>query len=369
MHFSFLLLLYYGMLKGRMTSDMKQLSLILVFCSLGTAALAGAEDTAAPEAPALPKLIYCSNGVYSLLEAASVGNHEVLSERIAENCNVNQKDELGNTALHLATRNGHFDCIKTLLKSGADTTITDAGGNTAAQLTKSKKALRLINKYMAYREEEMELCDRVNAGDFEALFKALKKKRFNPDILDRENQLSLLMLVCRQKNTEVVEALIKAGANVNFISPDSRSVLHKAVDTDHGEIIRALLKAGAEPLARAGNQATALHDAVWSNRQESIKALLPAYKEQNYSPAGGYNGTPINLAIDRGHAQAVQLFIDAGIDLNDNKNGEPPLIHAAAAGKRHMVELLLKAGADKNTRARNGKTARDVATGEARSIL
>lgn len=349
-----------------MTFDMKQLSLILAFCGLSSAVPSEANDILPAE---LPGLIYRSNGVYSLLEAASEGNLEVLSARIAENCNVNQKDELGNAALHLATQNGHIDCIESLLKAGADTMLTNAEGKTADQLTKSKKAIRLINKYMAYREEEMELCDRVNAGDMQMLFKALKKKQFNPNILDRENKLSLLMLVCRQKHTDAVKALIGVGANVNYISPDSRSVLHKAVDADNGDIIRSLLKAGADPMAKASNQATALHDAVWSNRQESIKALLPAYKEQNFSPPGGYNGTPVNLAIDRGHTQAVKLFIDAGIDLNDNKHGEPPLIHAAATGKRQMVELLLNAGADKNARDCNGKTARDVASGEAGNLL
>lgn len=348
-----------------MAFDMKQLLLTLAFSSLSSTIPAVAND--AP--PVLPDLIYRSNGVYSLLEAAEVGKLEVLSARIAENCNINQKDEHGNTALHLAARNAHFDCIRALLKAGADTMMTNAEGKRADQLTKSKKELRLIKNYMASREEEMELCDRVNAGDIEALFQALKKKPFNPNILDRENNLSLLMLACRQKHAEAVKALIGAGANVNFISPDSRSVLHKAVDADNGDIIRALLKAGANPMARASNKATALHDAVWSNRLESIKALLPAYKEQNFSPPGGYNGTPVNLAIDRGHPQAVKLFIDAGIDLNDNKNGEPPLIHAAATGKRPMVELLLNAGADKNARDCNGKTARDVATGEAGNLL
>jgi imidazoleglycerol phosphate synthase cyclase subunit len=124
-------------------------------------------------------------------------------------------------------------------------------------------------------------------------------------------------------------------------------VLHKAILRNDAGIIKALLDGGADPMFRAGNQAVALHDAVWERKHESIKALLPAYKNINYSPDGGFNGTPINLAIDRNFADIVQLFIDAGIDLRDNRNGELPLVHAAITGKADCIKVLLKAGADK----------------------
>jgi ankyrin repeat protein len=146
-------------------------------------------------------------------------------------------------------------------------------------------------------------------------------------------------------------------------------VLHKAILRNNADIIKALLDGGADPMLRAGNQAVALHDAVWERKHESIKALLPAYKDINYSPAGGFNGTPINLAIDRNFADVVQLFIDAGINLNDNKNGDLPLVHAAIAGKAECIEVLLKAGADKNARDKNGKTAKEAAAESVRHLL
>lgn len=349
---------------------MKQSSIILAAMLLGQPIIAATDSTATTGATGkLPDLIYRSNAIYSILEAAGAGKAGIIEARIKEGCNVNQIDEWGNTALHLAARAGSAECVKLLLKAGADAMIPDAEGKLASQVTSSRKISKMLKNAMAAREEEIALYEKISAGDEEALKAAAKKKSFNPDMLDKDNKVPLLTRLCMNKDEAGVKALIKAGANVNYVAEDSRAILHKAVDADHAGIITLLLKAGADPFARAGNQAVPLHDAVWSARTESIKALLPVYKDVNYSPPGGFNGTPINLAIDRNFGHVVQLFIDAGINLNDNSRGELPLIHAAKAGKAEIVTQLLKAGADKNARNKDNKTARDLAAESVRHLL
>lgn len=318
----------------------------------------------------LPDLIYCSNGVYSILEAAAAGNTEVLQARIAEGCDVNQKDEEGNTALHLAARRNSAENLAMLLKKGADPMVEDAAGKTAAQLASSKKAIRILRGAMAARNKEIELCDKVTAGDMDTLEAALGSKRFNPNMLNKDNSKSLLILICEKGNISMARKLIKAGADVNYAAPNGRSVLHHAVDVDNAELVSMLLEAGANPMAPSRNSATALHDAVWSRRMSSIAALLPAYKSVNFSPDGQHNGTPIGLAIGRGFTDVVRLFIEAGIDLNDTKYLKNlPLHQAAESGRREMVELFLKAGASKSQKNRAGKTAGDVAAPAVRNLL
>lgn len=353
-----------------MVSGMKRISLFMTALLLcGITQAAPGKNKKESQASPLPALVYRSNGVYSVIEAAAAGNSTVLKARLAEGCDVNVADEHGNTALHHAVLADSTNCVKILTQAGADTLSSNAQGKTPAQLSKSGKVTGLLKKAIAKRSREIELCKQVSEGNLQALKEAMQKPGFNPDMLDKENRLSLLMLVVARKDADMVKALLKAGANANFVSPDSRSVLHKAVDSDNAEIITALLKAGADPMAKASNKAVPMHDAVWSARTESVKALMPAYKDQNFSPPGGFNGTPINLAIDRGHPHVVQLFIDAGIDLNDNRHGEPPLVHAAATGKAGMVSLLLKAGADKNARDSQGRSAVDAATSAVRHLF
>jgi ankyrin repeat protein len=211
---------------------------------------------------------------------------------------------------------------------------------------------------MVQRRLEIEICHAVAKGNLQPLRTVLNnpQRKFNPNILDESNSMSLLMLACSQGDVELVKTLIAAGADVNYISANRRSVLHIAVDHNQPAVVTALLQAGANPMQQAANSAMPLHDAVWSNRVECVKALLPAYKSINYSPDGAHNGLPLNLAIDRGWSTIVQLFIDTGMDLNTCKYGTPPLIHAAASGKANIVQQLLRAGADVNAHDAQGLT-------------
>ena len=348
---------------------MKRENYFLTTLIVGSIAAVAHPCEAAGQDEALPDLVYRSNGVYSVLEAAAAGNEGVLQARIREGCNVNQVDEEGNTALHLAARAGKVNCIKLLLHAGADPMMQGPGGKTALDWATSQKAARVLEAAMAARSREVKLCEHVQAGNFQALESALEQKGFNPNFMNSDNTRSLLMIVCGKGKVDLAKQLIQAGADVNFVAPDTRSVLHVAVDADNAAIIPALLAAGANPMVQAGNGATPLHDAVWSRRKESVRALLPAYKDINFSPDGRHNGIPIGLAIGRNFPDMVQLFIDAGMDLNDPELPNQPLIHAARNGRREIVEMLLKAGADKNIRNREGKTAKDVAKGSILNLL
>lgn len=336
-------------------------------------ALAAAEN--APQqstAPApLPNLIYRSNGVYSIPEAAEAGNVEVLAARIKEGANVNQIDEHGNCPLHLAAQKNATECLALLLQAGADPLVRNAEGKTAIQLVTAPDTVRVLRDAMAQRRLEIEICRAVANGNLRPLRTVLNnpQRKFNPNILDESNSMSLLMLACSQGDVELVKTLIAAGADVNYISAKRRSVLHIAVDHNQPAVVTALLAAGANPMQQAGNSAMPIHDAVWNNRVECVKALLPAYKSINYSPDGAHNGLPLNLAIDRGWTTIIQLFIDAGMDLNTCQYGTPPLIHAAASGKVNIVQQLLRAGADVNARSQNGQTAKDVAAPAVRHLF
>ncbi|MDR2102080.1 MAG: ankyrin repeat domain-containing protein [Treponema sp.] len=65
-----------------------------------------------------------------------------------------------------------------------------------------------------------------------------------------------------------------------------------------------------------------------------------------------YNEGSLENCIREGQAQALVLFLEAGFSPNiRNKSGVPLLSLAARTGNRHMVNILLKAGAEVNLRA------------------
>lgn len=67
----------------------------------------------------------------SVVAACTEGNIELLRELLKQECNPNESDSRGRTALHLAAARGRDDILNVLLTSGVDTSATDAFGNTA----------------------------------------------------------------------------------------------------------------------------------------------------------------------------------------------------------------------------------------------
>ncbi len=62
---------------------------------------------------------------------------------------------------------------------------------------------------------------------------------------------------------------------------------------------------------------------------------------------GGWNSTPLHVAIYRERPEEVRVLLDAGADPNaEGEYGERPLQVAVNCGNAEIVERLLRAGAD-----------------------
>jgi len=88
------------------------------------------------------------NGATALHTAAHTNNVDILRRIIdallAEREDLNRQDGHGRTALHLAAEGGMVNSVTLLLQRGADSTIQDADGNTAADLTSSPELRALF---------------------------------------------------------------------------------------------------------------------------------------------------------------------------------------------------------------------------------
>lgn len=322
----------------------------------------------------LPAVMYRSNAVYSLYEAAAAHAPEVISARLSEGAAVNLPDEQGNTALHIAAKANDNTIVQLLLNGGADPMAKDAKGRIPSALTTAVNCRSTLARAEALRAEEIKLSERILAHDLDAVHQAMRA-RLNPSAFAADGTNTLLMLAVRENQPEIVKALLTAGANPNVLSPDHQySVLHVAVQSGRADMIPELLAAGADALHPAENGATALHDAVWNGDTAAVRALLPAYRACNFIPVEGGQPAPIAMAISHGNAAIVKLILDAGFDPNKKGTGkrraDDPALHTAAkAGNAAIVKMLLEAGADKNAVNYDGQTAAEVAAPEVAGLL
>ena len=344
----------------------KQVGLMIALGAMGIMPVyaAGGEDDA------LLKWLRRSNAVYSPLEAAEYGSVVQMEDAVMEEpLQVNAVDELGRTALHIAAGKGKTEAVKILLEAGADSAACDADGKLPLDVAQGDEVKQLLVAAGEVRAKELQLCKDVQAGNVAAV-KAALAAGVNADALSADKRGTVLCVAVLSKNAEIVKELLSAGADANFVNSFQKSVLHVAAVNADGEVIRALLAAGADPMHPGNNGATPLHDAIWSRNTRAVEALIPAYAECNYTSDGKGNGYPITMAIVGNRADYVQMFINAGMNLNAKCFAKCPLLHLAVMHDRvFMVKMLLDAGADRNAVDEHGKKAVDYAKGEAYELL
>ncbi|CAI5684808.1 unnamed protein product [Oreochromis niloticus] len=175
-----------------------------------------------------------------------------------------------------------------------------------------------------------------------------------------DNGQTPLMLAAEQGSLEIVQELIRRGANVNLDDVDCWSALISAAKEGHVEVVKELLENSAYIEHRDMGGWTALTWAAYKGRVEVTKLLLE--HGANPNTTGQYSVYPIIWAAGRGHADIVKLLLQNGAKVNcSDKYGTTPLIWAARKGHFDCVMHLLENGADVDQEGANSMTALIVA--------
>ncbi|XP_051908753.1 kinase D-interacting substrate of 220 kDa B isoform X2 [Hippocampus zosterae] len=175
-----------------------------------------------------------------------------------------------------------------------------------------------------------------------------------------DNGQTPLMLAAEQGSLEIVQELIRRGANVNLDDVDCWSALISAAKEGHVEVVKELLENSAYIEHRDVGGWTALMWASYKGRVEVTKELLE--HGANPNTTGQYSVYPIIWASGRGHADVVKLLLESGAKVNcSDKYGTTSLIWAARKGHFQCVTHLLENGADVDQDGANSMTALIVA--------
>uniref|UniRef100_A0AAQ5ZBN1 KAP NTPase domain-containing protein n=1 Tax=Amphiprion ocellaris TaxID=80972 RepID=A0AAQ5ZBN1_AMPOC len=175
-----------------------------------------------------------------------------------------------------------------------------------------------------------------------------------------DNGQTPLMVAAEQGNLEILQELIRRGANVNLDDVDCWTALISAAKEGHVEVVRELLENNANLEHRDMGGWTALMWAAYKGRTDVAQLLLE--KGANPNITGQYSVYPIIWAAGRGHAEIVHLLLQHGAKVNcSDKYGTTPLIWAARKGHYESVMHLLANGADVDQEGANSMTALIVA--------
>jgi ankyrin repeat protein len=250
----------------------------------------------------------------------------------------------GDTALVVAVEMGDVPMVKLLLGVGAEPNrVIDVKDNGVG-----------IYSHSLLRQA-------VTEGNIEIVELLLKAgANVNEEhIFDNSNSRKIvigtaLQAACKSNDQELVRLLLTAGAKINALGTSvlvAKTALQTAAAEGHLDLVRALLDAGADINAPAagGTGMTALQAAVKHGDTEVVQLLLDSGADVN-APAGYFGRTALEAAADYGGYDLVKLLLDAGADANGQDSGSTPLGYAIPQGCRLTTELLLDFHVDVNQR-------------------
>jgi ankyrin repeat protein len=168
-------------------------------------------------------------------------------------------------------------------------------------------------------------------------------------------------------NTAAIRILLKAGADCNARTRDGFTPLTVAAANAHLDAFNELLRYGAEThLDDDAQNRTVYHFAAHGGSAAIIRAIaesVPALKVG--AVAGGY--TPLMMAAENGHVDAVRALIGVGADPQGTGTRGGTALHVAAQAARvEVMDVLLRAGADVDQATTGGVTPLMLAAGRGR---
>jgi ankyrin repeat protein len=233
--------------------------------------------------------------------ASKEGDVDKVREILATGINPDLVEPVnGDTALIVASRAGKIECVRELIRSGADVNIQSKHGTTA------------------------------------------------------------LMYASSAGKIECIKELINLGADVNFQNKDGMTALMVASQSGKLELIKELLRLGADINIQNKHGGNALMSATYGDKIECLKELVRLGVDINIQDKKGYTAL---MWASQNAIECLKELITLGADVNiQNEDGVTALMLAAKLHRLECLDELIKAGADINHKSLDGKTALQCAT-------
>jgi ankyrin repeat protein len=294
-----------------------------------------------------------------------------------------------------AAERGDRAGVRTLLGKGADANLGQVDGMTALHWATYRDDLETA-RLLVQAKADVKLANRYGVAPLslacvngnEAMVELLLGAGADPNTKLGGDETAL-MTAARTGKIGPVKALLGRGADVDARERRGQTALMWAAAEGHAEVAEELLRAGADFRTPLPSGFTPLFFAVREGRLDVVRVLMRAGADVNEamqprrsSGRAPSKGTaPLILAVENGHFELAAALLEAGADPNDQRSGftalhtltwvrkpsrgddesgDPAPIGSGNMTSLRLVDVLVKHGADVNTRLKKGTSGRGV---------
>ncbi|KAK6357883.1 hypothetical protein TWF730_007240 [Orbilia blumenaviensis] len=216
--------------------------------------------------------------------------------------------------------------IKLLLKSG--TSIFWKAGGVHTALYRAASHGRLENVRLILKEAQRRVC-------LPALLEEADKMGRTP-----------LWMAAANGSIEVVELLLKYGAEMFVLNTIHRSPMHAAALFGQSQMILYLVSAGFSVNDCDHTRYQPLHLAVQNNHYDAARTLIELGAPINAKNVHGWSSLEEAAFLAADNVEMVKLLLDNGADIESyDSDGISPLNRAVIAGNKEVARELLARGA------------------------
>ena len=226
----------------------------------------------------------------------------------------------------------------------------------------AKILLKIRSIIESTKSEARKIEEAVEASDLETVKRLIKRKKIDPNQIKYiEHHFTLLHLAARHsKDSRVIEALIKAGTDINTKDLEGDTALHIAARFNNEPATRALIEGGGDLTIQNNWGETALHIAANKNFRDIAKVLIETKNKNILIIKNNQGDTALFIAV-RGNFRSLakDLTEDTPLSVQD-KQGNTVLHLAIKENFRDIVKDLIEANAPLAIKDTQGKTPLDL---------
>ena len=229
------------------------------------------------------------------LYEASVQNHADVVRVLIDVGTDLEKPYAGGSSLLFACMGGCLDVVKMLVQAGAELRVTDNHYGRTCLITAAKKGRTETVRYLVGLGQVD--VDQADGNHNTALHVAVEKNHADvvrvlidagADIEKPYEGGSPLLFACMGGCLDVVKMLVQSGAKLHVTDHYGRTCLITAAEGGHTEIVRYLVGLEQVDVDQAdGNHNTALHVAVEKNHADVVQVLIDAGADKMPSVGSG----------------------------------------------------------------------------------